>query len=179
MKSTYIFTALLSLVGLSAIAQQKCEQLSGYDLCKLSDLKHILTVKPIIFTDGFTDGVDSAKLAEWNKIVSSIGAYIAKNHPELNKEFNQLQAISDSMVNTVKITKNATNRADKEKVVKSYFQNFKKSPEDTFATLRKDLAPGTFSRHKETRELLVDFVDALKAATNLLKSDAQSMGLIK
>lgn len=180
MKSNHLF--LLLSLAVNAIAQQKCEQLPGYDLCKLSDLKHILTVKPIIFTDALTYGVEAEKLNEWNKVVNSIGAYMSKNHPELNKEYNQLRTISDSLVNTIKLVKNSINRSDKDKVVKAFFANnqlFKKSPEDTLATFRKDVAPGTFSRHKETRELLVDLANALGQAIELVKQDARSMGFIK
>ncbi|CAN5147619.1 hypothetical protein BH09DEP1_BH09DEP1_5760 [soil metagenome] len=182
MKSFYTFIILIGLNTITLSAQQKCEQLPGYDLCKLPDLKHILTTKYTIFTDALTNGVDSEKLSEWNKVVNSIGAYIIKNHPELNKEYNQLRAISDGLVNTVKIVKNTKSYGDMDKTVKAFFQNkelFKKSPEDTLATLRKDLAPGTFSRHAETRELLVDFAQALRNAINLVKADALSRGFLK
>ena len=133
MKSFYLFLAVASLNITTLTAQQKCEQLPGYDLCKLSDLKHILTTKYSIFTDALTDGVDSEKLNEWNKVVNSIGTYIGKNHPELNKEYNQLRSISDGLVNTVKIVKNTKDYSSMDKAVKAYFQNkelFKKSPED-------------------------------------------------
>lgn len=176
MKSNYLFLSLT--FAATIIAQQKCEQLSGYDLCKLSDLKHILTVKPIIFTDALSRGLDSSALGEWNKVVDAVGAYINKNHSELNKEFNQLRNISDGLVNTVKIARNAQSSADKQKVVDAFFANkelFKKSPDDTLATLRKDLAPGSFSRHKETRELLMDLAQALRTAIELTKTDAPIM----
>jgi hypothetical protein len=182
MKSNYVLTGLISLVSIATIAQQKCDQLNGYDLCKISDLKHILTVKPVIFTDALTYGVDSEKLAEWNKVVSAIGSYIGKNHAELNNEYLQLRSIADGLANTVKIVKNATNRVDKEKVVRAYFDNrelFKQSPEDTLNTIRKKLAPGSFSRHKVTRDLLIDFAKAISEAINLVKIDGKSMGLIK
>lgn len=176
MKSKILILSLSFIISLPA--QQKCEQLSGYDLCKLSDLKHILTVKPIIFTDALSRGLDSSALNEWTKVVDSVGAYIAKNHSELNKEFNQLRTISDSLVNTVKIARNAQSSADKQKIVDAFFANkelFKKSPDDTLATLRKDLAPGSFSRHKETRELLMDLAQALRTAIELIKNDAPIM----
>lgn len=177
MKSKYLLVGLASLATPMG-AQQKCEQLPGYDLCKLSDLKHILTIKPIIFTDGLSRGLDSSALADWTKVVDSVGAYISKNHAELNKEFNQLRAISDGLVNTVKIARNAQSSADKQKVVDAFFANkelFKKTPDETLATIRKDLAPGAFSRHKDTRELLMDLAQALRTAIELIKSDAPLM----
>lgn len=176
MKSNYLF--LLLTFATTLVAQQKCEQLQGYDLCKLSDLKHILTVKPIIFTDALSRGLDSSAINSWTKVVDAIGAYIAKNHSELNKYFNQLRKISDSLVNTVKIARNAQSSADKQKVVDAFFANkelFKKSPEDTLATLRKDIAPGTFSGHKETRELLMDLAQALRTSIELVKNDTSIM----
>lgn len=177
-----LLVLMLGTISLQSDAQQKCEQLPGYDLCKLSDLNHVLTTKYSIFTNALTYGVDSEKLGEWNKISSSIGAYIGKNHPELNKEYLQLRSIADGLANTVKFVQNSINRSDKEKVLKAYLENrdlFKKSPEDTLSTLRKNVAPGTFSGHKETRELLVNYAIAIGKAIDLVKADARSMGFIK
>lgn len=176
-KSSYILLSV-AVFSINSIAQQKCVQLSGYDLCKLSDLKHILTVKPIIFTDALSRGLDSKALAEWTNVVDAVGSYINKNHSELNKEFNQLRTISDGLVNTVKIARNSQSSTDKQKVVDAFFTNkelFKKSPNETLASLRKDLAPGAFSRHKETRELLIDLAQALGTAIELTKNDAPLM----